>query len=257
MSENFDWKALFLDNTPVSTPNYSSNTLTVSGDARGNPLTNYANKMARLALFIGAEEAKLLKTKFTNMDALIDRLTGSVANSTQAPLGSYGYIDFLMQSANHSVREVISVEETLDDLYAGYSFGQSPPVFQYSAVFLNNKQDQQAHKMFLIYRELLRAHALAHHRMLAYVIYDGYMASGYLQDFSWALRSDDESFVSGQFSLLVKGFKLLDEAAVRQAKTFAAGTTEITVQPTSTAFSNSRASAAVVSAPTAVSVEVD
>lgn len=244
MSSNFKWDALFLDNTPISTPNYSNNKLTGNEQDRGTPLTNYADKMARLAVFITAEEKNALKTKLTGMGAVIDRLAG--ADNTVA--GTFGYIDFLLQSATHNVRENISVSETLDDLYAGYSFGQAPPVFQYSVVLLNNKQDQQAHKMYLVYRELLRGHSLAHHRMLAHMTYDGYLVSGYLQDFTWGLRAEDESYVTGQFNILVKSFKLLDEAAVRSAATFSsAQTLSVTVPQTN--FINTRLAADLATPP--------
>lgn len=244
MSSNFKWDSLFLDNTPVSTPNYSNNKLTGNEGERGTPLTNYADKMARLAVFITAEEKTALKDKLPGMGAVIDRLAG--ADNTAA--GTFGYIDFLLQTVSHGLRENIAVVETLDDLYAGYSFGQSPPVFQYSVVLLNNKQDQQAHKMYLLYRELLRGHSLAHHRMLAHMTYDGYLVSGYLQDFSWGLRAEDESYVTGQFSLLVKSFKLLDEATLRKAATFSS-TAALTITTPQTAFQPTRTSADLASAP--------
>lgn len=251
-ANGFKWDALFLDNLPISTPNYANNDKATGGQTLGRPLTNYATSMARLALIVTNEERTALKAQLPDLVTLIDRLSGSSNQS----FGQYGYIDFLLQSATHSFRENIAVTETLDDLYSGYAFGQTPAVFQYSVALLNNKQDQQAHKMFLIYRELLRSHALAHHKTLCHMIYDGYLVSGYLQDFSSTIQADNESVVTAQFSLLVKSCKLTNPERVRTGNTFNSGVTEILVQPSTTQTQPSRQAAVVSGPPAAAPVEV-
>jgi hypothetical protein len=247
----FDWKSTFLDSSPVSTPIYSNNDLT--GKNLGTNTTNYATKMARLALNLTTLEITALKRRLPALTGLIDQLAGS----GEAALGTYGYIDFLLQSASHRLNETISVSETLDDLYAGYAFGQSPPVFGYSVILLNNKQDLHAHKMFLIYRELLRAYALTHHRALCYMIYDGYAVSGYIRDFSWTLQAADESYVQGEFSLLVKGMQLLNQEQVQTAKSFTFSAQSPLVTPTPTQLVPSRQTASVAPPPPSAEVTVN
>lgn len=201
MADNptFDWAQQFLNNSPVNTPTWA-------GYGPGAPANNtnrdFSDTMARLFLQLTADEATALQSASGEL-ALVTSLAGQGNGQ-----GSYGYINFLMQSASHSLREVLQVVETLDDLYSGYSFGQQPPTFQYSVALINNKQDAQAHKMFKVYREILRSNRLAHNKMICHLSYDGYLVSGYLTGFTWQLQAADESMVSAQFEMLVKGVQV-------------------------------------------------
>lgn len=189
----FDWAGTFLNTTPVNTPNYSNKTIAGTG---GEPRTNYANRMARLYVPVTAEVKTELKDHST-LGNILDTVLVSEGADT-------GYIDFILREASHSVRDVVQVVDTLDDIYSGYSFGQSPATFQYQLALMNNKQDMQAHRMYRLYSELIRAYRLAHTQQLCHLQYDGYIVKGYITDFTWTLRGDDESYVAAGMNMLVK-----------------------------------------------------
>lgn len=222
-SNGFDWTGTFLNNTPLNTPNYSNKNLNGTG---GEPRTNYANRMARLYVPV-TEEVKAELKSHSTLGAMLDTVLVSEGAAT-------GYIDFILREASHSVREVVQVVDTLDDLYSGYSFGQSPATFQYQLALMNNKQDMQAHRMYRLYSELIRAYRLAHTQQLCHLQYDGYIVKGYITDFTWALRGDDESYVAAGMNMLVKS---------------------VTVMPdiNTTAYSSAVVAATVRADPTAVS----
>ncbi len=187
MAPAFDWSEIFLSNSPVSTPNYT----TPLDSTAPRPRNDYSGSMARIYTFQSAAE-----------------LAGGVfADLTRAATPDVPYIDFLLQTYNHSLAENVHVAETLDDLYSAYSFGRMPPTFTYTAVLLNNKQDRQVEKFQRLYDFVLRANRLAHDENLMTLQYDTYIVKGYMTGLNISVSANDESYAQASFQVLVKGYR--------------------------------------------------
>jgi len=126
-----------------------------------------------------------------------------------APLGGYGYIDFLLQQANHSLNEKYQVVETLSDNYVAFFFGQSAPIFQYSGSLMNTFQDDWAINMLRLYQSLGRGSQLARRGVLFYLRYDSIAVSGSLLNLNWSLTGDVEIVVPFSFNMLVRKIHFL------------------------------------------------
>ena len=183
---------------PGATPRYAKNTGGVNDD--------FKNSMARMYLWLDDNQRKKL-TAMTSGDARLTGLIGKLAAAARDGVG--GYIEFLLQNANHAFREKLEIIDTLADKYSAYAFGQAPPEFTYSAVLLNSMQDDQAKNMFRLYRSVLRAIQTAHLKADVHLQYDGMIVSGVLTTFQWQLQAQDESYCPGGFTMLVRRITLL------------------------------------------------
>jgi hypothetical protein len=122
--------------------------------------------------------------------------------------GGCGYIDFLLQSAQHNLQEKIDVIPVLSDDYVVYTFGQAPPTFVYSGVLINTVQDDQSANMFRIYRDIIRASQLAMRRKLVRLRYDNFIVSGVATTYGWNLAAENEMVQPFNFQILVKGIQV-------------------------------------------------
>ena len=123
--------------------------------------------------------------------------------------GGNGYIDFLLQQANHALNEKYQVVETLSDNYVAFFFGQSAPIFQYSGSLMNTFQDDWAINMLRLYQSLGRGSQLARRGVLFYLRYDSIAVSGSLLNLNWSLTGDVEIVVPFSFNLLVRKIHFL------------------------------------------------
>lgn len=143
-----------------------------------------------------------------NIEAIARVLAGR-HEAGKPPEGGYGYIDFFLQQANHSLNEKVQVVETLSDNYVAFFFGQQAPVFQYSGSLMNTYQDDWAVNMLRLYQELGRGSRLARRGLLFYLKYDSIVVSGSLLNLNWSMTGDVEIVVPFSFNFLVRKIHIL------------------------------------------------
>lgn len=179
---------------PGMTPKYALN----QGPRRDGQET-----MARLYVQVDPGEWKVFRSSVAALDpesaALADVLAGT----------GHGYIDFLLQAARHSHHEKMEVAELLSDSHATYVFGQHAPTYQYSGVLINSVQDDQVHKWFRLYRDILRGTMLARRNKVVRLRYNGFIVTGIVTAMDFALAAENELAVPFSFSLLVSDVALL------------------------------------------------
>ncbi len=125
--------------------------------------------------------------------------------------GGFGYIDFILGSANHAFTEKMQVSETLADNYVAFFFCQAPPVFAYSGTVYNTLQDNWTPAMIRIFMNLGRGTALARRGLIFYLKYSDMIVGGAMTNLNWSLTSVRESAVQFSFQFLVKKIYLLNE----------------------------------------------
>lgn len=188
---------------PAATPKYAKN----DGAVR-----DFQDTMARMYLWLDATTYARFTAVSEDFDARTKGIAARLASQHGATnSGGFGYVEFLMQQASHPLQEKVDVVDTLADHFATYSFGQAPPTFTYEVALLNNRQDDQANNMFRLYRNILRATALASLRTEVHLQYNGMIVSGAMLSFNWSLNAADESYCPGAFSVLVRKITLLDD----------------------------------------------
>lgn len=187
---------------PAATPKYAKN----DGAVR-----DFQDTMARMYLWLDATTYARFTAVSKDFDARTKGIAERLASKDGAATGGFGYVEFLMQQASHPLQEKVDVVDTLADHFATYSFGQAPPTFTYEVALLNNRQDDQANNMFRLYRNILRATALASLRTEVHLQYNGMIVSGAMLSFNWSLNAADESYCPGAFSVLVRKITLLND----------------------------------------------
>jgi hypothetical protein len=128
------------------------------------------------------------------------------ALSTKGTESAGGYIDFLLQQAQESFTEKFEAVDVLSDNYVSYFYGQQPPIFQYSGILLNSKQDDWRLAFMDIYHEFLRGTKMARRQMVVVLAYDDVFVTGVLVSMSQALNADLELAVPFNFQMLVKRY---------------------------------------------------
>lgn len=193
---------------PGATPKYAKNDGTVDPDFR--------ESLARLFIQVSAGEWQSFVDSVAADDAntapLARVLAGTNVAVSDPNTGGAGYIDFLLQSAQHSLREKAEVVETLADNYVAYFFGQAAPTFSYSGTLVNTKQDDQAINMYRIYRDIIRGTQLARRKKVVRLKYNGTIVCGTTLGLDWQLSADNETAVPFSFQILVKSITLLPNA---------------------------------------------
>lgn len=114
-----------------------------------------------------------------------------------------GYFDFFLQRANESYQEKRQVSEVLSDGYVAYYFGQRAPVWSYSGVVLNTRQDQWYDAFHILYEDVIRGTRLADLGLSVRLSYDTRTVVGSLDAMSTSLSADNETFAPFQFQVLV------------------------------------------------------
>lgn len=123
--------------------------------------------------------------------------------------GGHGYIDFLLQNAQHSFEEKFQVVETLSDNYVAFFFGHAPPMFQYQGTLMNTYQDDWTMRMFRIFRDLARGTQLARRDLILRLKYDSMIVSGAMTNFQWSITAGRETYSPFSFNLLVKSIHVI------------------------------------------------
>lgn len=185
---------------PGSTPKYARNVGTEE---------DFRETLARMFIQVSPGEYK----RFVNSVPEASRPLASVLAGTNGGVGGSsggaGYIDFLLQTAQHNLQEKYEIVEVLSDNYVTYFFGQQAPMFNYTANLINSYQDDQALNMLRIYRDMARGTQLARRNKLIRLRYDGMIVAGTMLNLQWNLASESEMVVPASWSILVKSLTLL------------------------------------------------
>ena len=180
---------------------------------RGDHTVDFRETMARMFILLDANERERF---LASVDAshrgggMGDQgesrtLAAVLAGKTEGK----GYIDFLLQQADHQFQEKSQIVETLADNYVVYYFGQAAIPFNYSGTVLNTFEDDQAINMLRIYRDMIRGTQLARRRKLVRMRYNGMIVAGSIMGLSLGLSADPETSMSFSFQLLPKSVQLL------------------------------------------------
>lgn len=178
---------------PGFTPKYALNA--------GVDRPQFRETLARLFVPLSPGEEKRFRGSFPSTADVTRRIAGVLTGN--------GYIEFLLQSAQHGLQEKVDVVEVMTDNYVAYYYGQSAPTFNYSGILVNTYQDDQMLKFLHMYRDIIRGTQLARRQKLVYLRYSGMIVGGTVQNFSWVLNSDNEMAVPFSFSILVKSLTAL------------------------------------------------
>lgn len=191
---------------PGMTPKYAWN----SRD--GSRERDFTETMARLFVQVGPKEYEKFYQSVAASSPESEPLAKVLAGTNVAvgsENGGAGYVDFLLQSAQHNVQEKMEVVELLSDNHVAYFYGQAAPTFSYSGSLINTIQDDQAMNMLRIYRDMIRGSQLARRRKVVRLRYDGMIVTGAAMNLQWALSAENESVVPFSFSILVKQITIL------------------------------------------------
>lgn len=130
--------------------------------------------------------------------------TGDATVARRRSPSSNGYLDFLIQSVQMGLQEKVQVDEALSDNYVAFTFGQSPPMWNFTGVLINSVQDDQASNMFRLYTQILRATQMARRQKSMSLSFDSYVVNGVMTNLNMSLASNNELMVPFSFQLLVK-----------------------------------------------------
>jgi hypothetical protein len=190
---------------PGATPKYATNLA-----ALANEHADFRDTMARMFIQVGSKEEyekfiASVKEQDPNIESLARVLAGTnLAVGNRNDGTGTGYIDFLLQNVQHQFQEKMQIVETLADSYVAYFFGQGAPIFQYSGILINSKQDDQAHNMLRIYQSMIRGYQLARRKKILRLRYNNLIVNGAAFNFGFNLAAENEMACPFNFSLLVK-----------------------------------------------------
>jgi len=185
---------------PGATPKYALNDK--------NPSPDFRETMARMFMAVPSYTEFVKESALNaNVNQIATVLGGEATNG--GTTGGNGYVDFLLQSVQHSFQEKAQVVEVLADDHVAYFFGQAAPTFAYGGTLLNTKQDDQASNMQLLYANFGRGSQLAARKTLISLRYDGIFVSGVMMNLQYSLNAETEMAVPFSFNLLVKQFQIL------------------------------------------------
>lgn len=185
---------------PGMTPKYATNV--------GEQETDFRETMARM--FLQVTDYKTFVASFSGSDTLpVATVLGGQVSEQAGTTGGKGYIDFLLQNAQHNFNEKSQVLETLADDHVAYFFGQAAPTFSYGGSLINTKQDDQAVNMLRLYSDIGRGSKLAARKTLISMRYDSLIVSGAMMNLNLNLGAENETVVPFSFNLLVKKLQIL------------------------------------------------
>lgn len=192
---------------PFASPKYARH--------RSDRKHEFEDTMARMFIKVAPD---VYKKFIASIDDADTRLIAEVLAGDEVSQGGNGYLDFLMQSANHSFEEKFQVAETLSDNYVAFFFGHAPPIFQYQGTLLNTYQNDWTMSMFRIFRDLARGTQLARRNLILRLRYDSMIVSGAMINFNWSLVAGQEMATSFSFGLLVKSIHVIYGGISRPTK---------------------------------------
>ena len=117
---------------------------------------------------------------------------------------SYGYVDFLLTQAQESYQEKVQVVDVLSDNYVAFYFGSQPPVFQYSGVLLNTRQDDWRAAFTIMYNAIMRGSQLARRKKLITLAYDEMSVTGSIMGMTQTLTAEMQMASQFTFQMLVQ-----------------------------------------------------
>ena len=183
-------------NYPAMTPKYVNNNTDASLET-----------MARLMIPLSSERlrAKFLATFRGETRKLAEALAtlGETERGTERSYG-LGYIDFLLTMAQESFDEKVQINDVLSDNYVSFFFGKRPPVFQYTGVLFNTRQDDWRSAFTIIYNDIIRGTELARRKAVVTLSYDNMAVTGALVRMNQVLRAEQQMASQFDFSILVK-----------------------------------------------------
>jgi hypothetical protein len=135
--------------------------------------------------------------------------SGDAGQREQRSNASTGYVDFFLQSAVHVLRENYQVAPTLEGNYVVYSFDQEPPVFPYSGLLLNTRQDDQATNFYRLYVHILRLAQVAKRQKVVALRYGAYIVQGAMVNIQLGHSSELQNKVDFSFQLLVREIRII------------------------------------------------
>lgn len=190
-----------------ATPKYARN----NGHGRE---TGMRDTMARMFVRVDADEWDIFLRSIG--DPRVVTLVKTLAGDPGAPrlegrsVIDTGYMDFFLESAQHSLQEAMQVTPTVGGDYVGFAFGQAPPVWSYQGKLLNTVQDDQASNMLRLYLEVLRATRLAQRQKAVTLKYGSFLVSGAMTNYQEVHQSQNENVVAFSFQLLVKRVRFVN-----------------------------------------------
>lgn len=176
---------------PATTPKYSS--------SNGEPSLE---TMARMLIPLENSKAygEFLATFKSSEAKTLARAMATYPNKRHA----MGYLDFLLVSAQESWQEKVQIVDVLSDNYVAYFFGTQPPVFSYTGVLLNSKQDDWRAAFTILYNDIVRGTQLARRGRSVTLAYDRMAVTGVLLSLNQTLTAEMQLASQFQFQLLVR-----------------------------------------------------
>lgn len=177
----------------------------------GRAAPDFRETMARMFIVLDADERERFLRSVSLSGGDESRILASVlaGTNTSKTIGGLGYIDFLLQQADHQFQEKSQVVETLADNYVIYYFGAAAVPFSYSGTVLNTFEDDQAINMIRMYRDMIRGTQLARRRKLLRLRYNNMIVAGSVMGMQLGLSADPETSMSFSFQLMPKTVTLL------------------------------------------------
>jgi hypothetical protein len=173
---------------------------------RQNRNHEFEDTMARMFIKVAPD---LYEQFLASLDDAETRAIAEVLAGDDVKQGGHGYIDFLLQNANHNFEEKFQVAETLADSYVAFFFGHAPPMFQYSGTLFNSYQDDWTMRMFRIFRDLARGTQLARRGLILRLKYDSMIVAGAMTNFQWTTTAGAQTYTPFSFNLLVKSIHVI------------------------------------------------
>jgi hypothetical protein len=176
--------------------------------------TGMRDTMARMFVRVDADEwdTFLRSIGDPHVAGTVKRLAGDpgAPRTEGRSISDTGYMDFFLESAQHTLQEAMQVTPTVGGEYVGFAFGQAPPVWSYQGKLLNTVQDDQASNMMRLYLEVLRATRLAQRQKAVTLKYGSFLVSGAMMNYQEVHQSQNEGVVSFNFQLLVKRIRFVN-----------------------------------------------
>jgi hypothetical protein len=132
-------------------------------------------------------------------DTNFDTLPGPARNFS---FGSY--VGFLLQEVTERNSEKAQISPLNGDGYAAYFSGREPPVYSFSGILLNTRQDQWRATFTHLYDNLLRGSKITGLNRLVQISYDDKVITGSMMNLNQVVSaSPDETFTRFTFDILV------------------------------------------------------
>lgn len=186
--------------------------LDASPSAKYNADSTKTETMARLFIPMTTAEAGQFKfaLRTASGGANIDDLANAIViQDTPNGVTGAGYLYFLLDRAQEGFNEKAQVVDVVGDQYVAYLFGQSPPIFNYSGVLLNTRQDDWRAAFTVLYQLIARGSRMAKFGRAIVLSYDDVFITGTILSMQQVLSSTMQTAAQFSFSLLVKRYSIL------------------------------------------------